>query len=138
MQNSEITFGKKLQPDSTIYHGYLKNEKPHGFGKSKYLDGVQYIGQYKNGEPNGKGYWIYPDGASQTQPKIYHKPLTKTDPEFDNVGNYTNDWFCDICSKDGIISEPNWRNKEDEFDYCDDCFKKAYNENTVPQNISIS
>jgi len=37
-----------------------------------------------------------------------------------------------------MISEFNWRNKGDTFDYCNACFIKAYDEIAEPQSIGLT
>jgi len=61
------------------------------------------------------------------------KPLTLMVPEIDNVGPYSGGWICNGCRRHGPAIEANWRNKEDQFDFCDACYQKVYAEDFVQQ-----
>ena len=80
--NGDISSGKLMFPDETIYEGGLKNNKRHGRGIEKNADGTilysgmwkddfehgfgiiilgssKYIGQFENGEIKGQGKYIF-------------------------------------------------------------------------------
>jgi len=72
-------------------------------------------------------------GMTTPPPQKHDKPLTLMVPETDNVGPYAGGWVCNGCRRHGPASEANWRNKDDQFDYCDACYQKAYAENTTAE-----
>jgi len=74
-----------------------------------------------------------PSFGMETPPPAKHdKELTLTVPEVDNVGPYTGGWICNGCRRHGPATEANYRNKDDEFDYCTVCYDKAYNQEAKP------
>jgi len=72
-------------------------------------------------------------GMSTPPPQKHWNPLTLTVPEVDNVGAYSTGWVCNACRRHGPSSEANWRNKDDQFDYCDACYQKIYSADNVAQ-----
>merc|ERR1712232_1522861 len=74
-----------------------------------------------------------PSFGMQTPPPAKHtKELTLMVPEVDNVAEYSGGWVCNGCRRHGPASEANYRNKEDQFDYCTVCYDKAYNQEAKP------
>ena len=76
------------------------------------------------------------DRNKMAVPKINKKLFTKTVPQIDNVsGRYSNGWICKYCKKKGESSWPSWRNYQNNFDLCNDCYDEAYDDNSLEQAV---
>merc|ERR1712183_177188 len=71
-------------------------------------------------------------GMATPPPAKHTKELTLMVPETDNVGPYSGGWVCNGCRRHGPATEANYRNKDDQFDYCTVCYEKAYNGDAKP------
>jgi len=98
------------------------------FADSAKEKGETHLAKYftANGS-SGMEKQMRPSFKMETPPPAKHtKPLTLMVPETDNVGPYAGGWVCDVCRRHGPSTEANYRNKEDQCDYCTSCYEKAY------------